>query len=153
MKTRLLSAGLLIATCTFAAESDRAGLQPGTLAEPWVSGGPNCVTVPNWEVHEYNEDFYILRESGCVNASEKPFLYLIFGGDRVLLEDVAHEAGAVERARRGPAEHVADTEVLARGADQRVAIDDAVHGDRARQSAGRLCGRAGGSHEQDRPSP
>src|SRR5205814_10338768 len=38
------------------------------------------------QVHEYNEDFYILRESGCINA-EKPFLYLIFGEDKALLED------------------------------------------------------------------
>jgi hydroxyacylglutathione hydrolase len=38
------------------------------------------------------EDFYILRESGCINA-EKPFLYLIFGEDKALLEDtgVAYE--------------------------------------------------------------
>jgi glyoxylase-like metal-dependent hydrolase (beta-lactamase superfamily II) len=38
------------------------------------------------EVHAYNDDFYILRESGCLDA-EKPFLYLIFGQERALLED------------------------------------------------------------------
>ncbi len=47
----------------------------------WRTGGPNCVTVPDWQVHEYNQDFYILRESGCINY-EKPFLYLIFGEKR-----------------------------------------------------------------------
>src|SRR6185503_6067695 len=62
------------------------GLVPGSLAEPWLTGGPNCVAVPDWQVHEYNEDFYILRESGCINA-EKPFLYLIFGEEKALLED------------------------------------------------------------------
>ena len=56
------------------------------MAEPWLNGGPNCVTIPGWQVHEYNEDFYILRESGCVNP-EKPFLYLIFGENKALLED------------------------------------------------------------------
>ena len=61
-------------------------LKGGTLAEPWMTGGPNCLTVPDWQVHEYNEDFYILRESGCINA-EKPFLYLIFGDNKALLED------------------------------------------------------------------
>jgi hydroxyacylglutathione hydrolase len=44
------------------------------------------MTVPDWQVKEYNEDFYVLRESGCVNP-EKPFLYLIFGEDKALLED------------------------------------------------------------------
>jgi glyoxylase-like metal-dependent hydrolase (beta-lactamase superfamily II) len=86
MKLRTLAVVLCFISIAFASESDRAGLLPGTLAEPWVTGGPNCVTVPDWQVHEYNEDSYILRESGCVNA-EKPFLYLIFGEDKALLED------------------------------------------------------------------
>jgi glyoxylase-like metal-dependent hydrolase (beta-lactamase superfamily II) len=77
---------LILTMTAFAAENDRAGLKPGTLAEPWVTGGPNCLTVPDWQVHEYNEDFYILRESGCINP-EKPFLYLIFGENKALLED------------------------------------------------------------------
>lgn len=42
--------------------------------------------VPDWQVHEYNPDLYILRESGCTHY-EKPFLYLFFGSERVLLED------------------------------------------------------------------
>jgi hydroxyacylglutathione hydrolase len=69
-----------------AAQNDRAGLKSGDLSQPWLTGGPNCVDVPDWQVHEYNEDFYILRESGCVDA-EKPFLYLIFGDKKALLED------------------------------------------------------------------
>lgn len=52
----------------------------------WTTGGPKCMEVPDWQVHEYNEDFYILRESGCTNY-EKPFLYLIFGRDKAMLED------------------------------------------------------------------
>ena len=92
MKTQILMVGLLSAVCGFATEHTRADLKPGTLAEPWLTGGPNCLTVPDWQVHEYNEDFYILRESGCINA-EKPFLYLIFGESKALLEDtgVAYE--------------------------------------------------------------
>jgi hydroxyacylglutathione hydrolase len=65
---------------------DGLGLQPGVVPTGWRSGGPNCVTVPHWQVQEYNEDFYVLRESGCVHP-EKPFLYLIFGNDTALLED------------------------------------------------------------------
>src|SRR5262249_54887205 len=52
----------------------------------------DCVSVPDWQVHEYNEDFYILRESGCTNA-EKPFLYLIFGNEKALLEDTGAGRG------------------------------------------------------------
>lgn len=47
--------------------------------------------MPDWQIHEYNANFYILRESGCTNY-EKPFLYLIFGRDRALLVDTG--AGA-----------------------------------------------------------
>jgi hydroxyacylglutathione hydrolase len=63
-----------------------AGLEPGSLPHDWRTGGPKCTEVPPWQVHEYNANFYILRESGCTHY-EKPFLYLIFGNDKVLLED------------------------------------------------------------------
>jgi glyoxylase-like metal-dependent hydrolase (beta-lactamase superfamily II) len=52
--------------------------------------------VPDWQVHEYNPSFYILRQSGCINY-EKPFLYLIFGRDRAMLVDTG--AGASDAAR------------------------------------------------------
>ncbi len=93
--TNTLILFLAFAGGAFAAESNYAKLQPGSLAEPWLNGGPNCLTVPDWQIHEYNEDFYILRESGCVNT-EKPFLYLIFGEDKALLEDT----GVAERGTR-----------------------------------------------------
>src|SRR6202023_1243143 len=76
----------ILASGLRASEADGAGLQPGVLPSTWTTGGPNCVTLPDWQVHEYNEDFYILRESGCIGA-EKPFLYLIFGKQKGLLED------------------------------------------------------------------
>src|SRR5437868_14295036 len=97
MNTRVLSASLILALCAFASEHERAALKPGTLAEPWLTGGPNCLAVPDWQVHEYNEDFYILRESGCINA-EKPFLYLIFGENKALLEDTGVASEAPEKA-------------------------------------------------------
>lgn len=70
--------------------------RPGTLPAKWISGGPNCIEVPDWQVHQYNEDFFILRESGCTNY-EKPFLYLLFGSERALLEDTG--AGKSDAAR------------------------------------------------------
>lgn len=91
MKLQAWASLLAIALCASshgarASAADQAGLAPGDLSQTWLTGGPNCVTVPDWQIHEYNEDFYILRESGCVDA-EKPFLYLIFGDKAALLED------------------------------------------------------------------
>ena len=82
---------ILAAAAMRAADS----LAPGTLPTSWITGGPDCTTVPDWQVHAYNDDFYILRESGCINY-EKPFLYLIFGEQKVLLEDTG--AGKVHTA-------------------------------------------------------
>jgi hydroxyacylglutathione hydrolase len=79
----LLGASLLWAQIP---QPDGGPVKPGTLPRQWMTGGPRCIEMPDWQVHEYNEDFYILRESGCTNY-EKPFLYLIFGRDRALLED------------------------------------------------------------------
>ena len=73
-------------------------LEPGTLPRQWPASGPTCTpsAADQWQVHAYNPDLYILRESGCSNY-EKPFLYLIFGQDRVLLEDTG--AGKTDVAK------------------------------------------------------
>ena len=60
-------------------------LEPGTLPDTWYAGS-NCVAAPDFTVHAYNPDFYILRQSSCSHF-EKPFLYLIFGRDQALLVD------------------------------------------------------------------
>lgn len=70
-------------------------LEAGTFPQTWTTSGPNCLTVPNWQIHEYNANLYILRESGCTNY-EKPFLYLFFGKERALLIDTG--AGASDAA-------------------------------------------------------
>jgi virginiamycin B lyase len=72
-----------------------AGVAVGTLPKSWQTGGPDCSNLPKWQVNQYNPDFFILRESGCTHF-EKPFLYLIFGSDRVLLLDTG--AGQVDTA-------------------------------------------------------
>src|SRR4030095_10773116 len=69
-----------------APQPDGAGVRSGTLRRMWLLGGPKCVEIPEFQVHEYNEDFYILRQSGCSNY-EKPFLFLLFGKDKALLLD------------------------------------------------------------------
>src|SRR5262249_59115906 len=69
-----------------APQPDGAGIRSGALPKSWLLGGPKCVEIPEFQIHEYNEDFYILRESGCSNY-EKPFLFLLFGKDKALLLD------------------------------------------------------------------
>lgn len=89
------AAGICIATTLFALpawvraqaqQPDGAGVQHGVLPDRWKASGPGCPANPEFQVHLYNEDLYILRESGCSNY-EKPFLYLLFGKDKALLLD------------------------------------------------------------------
>lgn len=72
------------------------GVRVGVLPRSWQTSGPQCVANPQFQVHEYNPDLYILRESGCSNY-EKPFLYLLFGKDKALLLDTG--AGKTDVAR------------------------------------------------------
>ena len=51
----------------------------------------------DFRLHEYNADFYILRQSGCTNY-EKPFLYLIFGDGQALLVDTGAKGARVADA-------------------------------------------------------
>jgi len=67
-------------------QPDGAGTVRGALPDRWQVSGPECPAAPTFQVHEYNADLYILRESGCSNY-EKPFLYLLFGKDKVLMLD------------------------------------------------------------------
>ena len=64
----------------------------GSLPAKWNTGGPKCMEMPEWQVHEYNPNLYILRQSGCTDA-EMPFLYLFFGKDRGLLWDTGSRNG------------------------------------------------------------
>jgi hydroxyacylglutathione hydrolase len=73
-------------------EPDGGNLEHGVLPQSWMTGGPKCMEVPAWQVHEYNPNFFILRQSGCTDY-EKPFLYLIFGKERALLLDTGSRDG------------------------------------------------------------
>ncbi len=87
---------LLFLVCLLPAMAVGQTVEPGKLPASWRTGGPNCLEVPPWQVHEYNPTFYILRQSGCTHY-EKPFLYLIFGTQRALLVDTG--AGASDAAQ------------------------------------------------------
>ena len=71
--------------------------EPGTLPDRWPSGGPNCMEMQEFYLHQYNPNFYILRQSGCTDY-EKPFLYLIFGTDKALLWDTGSRNSRVREA-------------------------------------------------------
>jgi len=96
----LISATLVISSAGVAmpqgSQADGPGIRPGVLPKAWLMGGPKCIEITEFQVHEYNEDFYILRQSGCSNF-EKPFLYLLFGRDKVFMLDTG--AGKTEIAR------------------------------------------------------
>ena len=66
-------------------------LETGTLPAQWASWEEDCENMPDHEIHPYNEDFYIIRQSGCLSF-EKPFMYLIFGSEKAILFDTGAEA-------------------------------------------------------------
>ncbi|MDQ1470685.1 MAG: hypothetical protein QOJ99_2165 [Bryobacterales bacterium] len=71
--------------------------EPGTLPEHWPTGGPQCMEMQEFYIHQYNPNFYILRQSGCTDY-EKPFLYLIFGADKAMLWDTGSRNARVREA-------------------------------------------------------
>ena len=54
-------------------QSATAEVRAGSLPLAWNTGGPKCMEMPEWQIHEYNPDLYILRQSGCTDF-EKPFI-------------------------------------------------------------------------------
>lgn len=94
---------LLGAASARAPRAEAPPFRPGVLPRSWPTGGPRCVGVPEFQVHQYNEDLYVLRQSGCSHF-EKPFLYLLFGRDRALLLDTGAGTTRVAGAVKGVVE-------------------------------------------------
>jgi hydroxyacylglutathione hydrolase len=94
----LVAGALTMVAAHVRAADTISAVEPGTLPAKWSAGSPRCTArSPEFQFHAYNEDFYILRESGCTHE-EKPFLYLLFGSARALLLDTG--AGYEENARK-----------------------------------------------------
>lgn len=72
------------------------GAVAGTFPSDWISGFANCGqnTDPPIQVHQFNEDTYILRQNKCINF-EGPFMYLLLGWDRAILFDTGATSSAV----------------------------------------------------------
>ena len=61
---------------------------PGTLPAQWNIGAEDCVASPQapLQVHTYEPQTFILRQSPCANF-EANFIYLLIGSDKALLID------------------------------------------------------------------
>jgi glyoxylase-like metal-dependent hydrolase (beta-lactamase superfamily II) len=73
-------------------QPDGGNLERGTLPARWYSQEPKCMEIPEWQVHEYNPNFFILRQSPCTDY-EKPFIFLFFGKDKAMLVDTGSRNG------------------------------------------------------------
>ena len=74
-----LAAGLVLCNffcCALAQlpQADGGAIERGVLPSRWFSQGPKCMEIPEWQVHEYNPNLYILRQSPCTDF-EKPFIF------------------------------------------------------------------------------
>ena len=74
-------------------------LVPGTMDVHWNEGSKDCVKNPQppLQVHRYNAQTFILRQSLCATY-EAPFIYLLIGKTKALLIDT----GAVADAKTMP---------------------------------------------------
>ncbi len=99
LRTSLVTAALAAVLCLYASTSEAQLAQPnggsierGSLPAQWLSEQPKCMEIPEWQVHEYNPNFFILRQSPCTDF-EKPFVFLLFGKDKALLLDTGSRDG------------------------------------------------------------
>ncbi len=85
---------LCVALCLLVfATAATAQIEPGSLPVRWNEGAPDCAAYhgPPLQIHAYNADTFILRESLC-STFEAPFLYLLVGSSRALLIDTGDVA-------------------------------------------------------------
>jgi len=76
------------------------------LTVKWIHGSEPCSanTDPPFQIHSYSDDTIILRENKCINY-EGPFIYLLFGNDKVFMQDT----GAAPAANSGIAFPIRET--------------------------------------------
>jgi len=90
-----------VAVSTFLLTATLAWSQPvpGSLDVHWNEGASDCSATPQdtLQVHNYEPQTSILRQSPCAN-SEANFIYLLIGSDKALLIDT----GAVADPRKMP---------------------------------------------------
>lgn len=82
------------------------GPAPGNMRFNWIHGSISAKanTDVRVQVHRYNENTYILRQNPAIHW-EAPFMYLVFGKERVLLLDT----GATEESDFFPIRRTVDS--------------------------------------------
>jgi len=75
-------------------EPNGGSIERGTLPASWDSEGPKCMEIPEWQVHEYNPNLFLMRQSPCTDY-EKPFVFLFFGKDKAMLVDTGSRNGNI----------------------------------------------------------
>ena len=90
---KLLHGLLLAFGVTFACVPLHADPAQGSLDVHWNEGAADCSKTPQppLQVHRYNAQTFILRESPCATY-EAPFMYLLIGSTRALLIDTGDVA-------------------------------------------------------------
>jgi hydroxyacylglutathione hydrolase len=85
----ILSGIVLLMTACFASSQTATG----SMDMHWNQGAKDCKVSPQppLEVHAYNPQTYILRESPCATF-EAPFMYLLIGSTKALLIDTGDVA-------------------------------------------------------------
>lgn len=78
------AAKLATAIALTLAVSTSAEAQDRPLFQPWIDG--SAPTEPALQIQRYDADTYVIRQS-LKTSFEAPFLYLLFGRDKVLLLD------------------------------------------------------------------
>ena len=63
----------------------------------WAHGSPDCKlnTDPSIEIFQYDKSSYVLRQNKCTNY-EAPFIYVLFGSDKILILDTGATESAVD---------------------------------------------------------
>jgi hydroxyacylglutathione hydrolase len=80
-------------------EPDGGAIERGVLPQRWLSQGAKCMEIPEWQVHEYNPNLFLLRQSPCTDY-EKPFVFLFFGKERAMLVDTGSRNGNLAASLR-----------------------------------------------------
>ena len=85
---------VLLTVCSILSPA-HSQLVPGTMDVRWNEGSEDCVKNPQppIQVHRYNAQTFILRESLCATY-EAPFIYLLIGKTKALLIDTGAVADA-----------------------------------------------------------
>jgi hydroxyacylglutathione hydrolase len=91
---RMLWLCVLLTVCSILSPA-HSQLVPGTMDVRWNEGSEDCVKNPQppIQVHRYNAQTFILRESLCATY-EAPFIYLLIGKTKALLIDTGAVADA-----------------------------------------------------------